>query len=400
MASAVTRFGRYEIADKLGEGSMGIVFRARDTVLDRVVALKMLPSDGSSDEIQTRFKREAEAIGRMDHPNIVKVYDLGEIEGRLFMAMELLEGDDLRHLSDSRADIPVFERLRLFAEICEGFAYAHTRGVVHRDIKPANIMITRQGAAKILDFGLARVEAHETLTRKGVILGTPDYMSPEQATGKTADARSDVFSAGAVFFEFLTGFKPFRGASLHAVLYNIVAETTTPIPSLAPDTPARVAALVHEMLQKKPEDRPSMTEAAQRFRGLRENLLRSRLKSAQGGPSTRTSREEVATAVKAHLARALSHLEGGAHAKAVAEAKEALYLDPLAQEPAEMLWRAIRALRTGAFPPAPGVDDKLAPIFDAAKSGSTDIILAKLPEAYLHAPDDPRVREVIRIATG
>src|SRR5262245_47200951 len=121
------RLGRYEIESKLGEGSMGIVYRARDTVLDRVVALKTLSSDGSTDEIQKRFKREAEAIGRMDHPHVVKVFDLGEIEGRLFMAMELLEGEDLRQLSDSRADIPIFERLRLFAEICEGFSYAHTR---------------------------------------------------------------------------------------------------------------------------------------------------------------------------------------------------------------------------------------------------------------------------------
>jgi serine/threonine-protein kinase len=400
VAAVGQRLGRYEIESKLGEGSMGVVFRAKDTVLDRVVALKTLPSDGSTDEIQKRFKREAEAIGRMDHPNIVKVYDLGEIEGRLFMAMELLEGEDLRQLSDLRADIPLFERLRIFAEICEGFAYAHTRGVIHRDIKPANIMVARQGMAKILDFGLARVETAETLTRRGVILGTPDYMSPEQATGKPADPRSDVFSAGAVFYEFLTGFKPFRGASLHAVLYNIVAEPTSPIPTLSPETPARVAALVHQMLEKKPEERPTMPDAANQFRTLRENLLRSRGKSTQSTPVTRTSREELAAAVKAHLGRALAHLETGAFIKAAAEAKEALFLDPSAGEASEMLWRATRAAKTGGFAPDGGVDDRLADLFQAAKTQSAESIRQKLPHAYLLAADDPRVREIIRQISG
>jgi serine/threonine-protein kinase len=394
------RLGRYEVEGKLGEGSMGVVFRARDTVLDRVVALKTLPSDGSTDEIQKRFKREAEAIGRMDHPHIVKVFDLGEIEGRLFMAMELLEGEDLRQLSDQRADVPVFERLRLFAEICEGFAYAHTRGVIHRDIKPANIMVTRQGTSKILDFGLARVETSETLTRKGVILGTPDYMSPEQATGKSADPRSDVFSAGAVFFEFLTGFKPFRGASLHAVLYNIVAEPTTPIPTLAPETPARVAALVHQMLEKKAEERPAMSDVASQFRALREHLLRSRGKSTQSGPIARTSREELQMAVRAHLARALGHLETSAFAKASAEAREALFLDPSSPEAAEMHWRSIRAARVGSFTPAPGADEKLEDLLQAAKNATPEALQTRLPAAYLHAPDDPRVREVVRIISG
>ena len=187
---------------------MGLVFRARDTVLDRIVALKTLPFEGASDEIQERFRREAEAIGRMDHPHVVKVFDLGETDGRLFMAMELLDGEDLRRLIELSADVPITEKLRIFAEACDGFSYAHSRGVVHRDIKPANIMVTKLGVTKILDFGLARMETHQTLTRKGVILGTPDYMSPEQATGKPADPRSDVFSCGAVFFEFITGFKP------------------------------------------------------------------------------------------------------------------------------------------------------------------------------------------------
>jgi serine/threonine-protein kinase len=391
-----TRLGRYELGEKLGEGAMGLVFKARDTVLDRIVALKTLPFEGASDEIQERFRREAEAIGRMDHPHVVKVFDLGETDGRLFMAMELLDGEDLRRLIEVSADLPITERLRVFAEACEGFSYAHSRGVVHRDIKPANIMVTKLGTTKILDFGLARMETHQTLTRKGVILGTPDYMSPEQATGKPADPRSDVFSCGAVFFEFITGFKPFRGATLHAVLFNIVSEPTTPVLTLAPETPVRVAALIHRMIAKNPADRPSMDDVSTELRALRTNLLHSRLKSCLHSDLPRPSREEATQTLKAHLVRARSHLDAGSPGKAIAEAREALFLDPESRESVEVLWRALRTSPVGAFvtPAAsePRVKDLLKHLSKAKGEEALDI----LRSLYLHAPDDPSVREAIR----
>jgi serine/threonine-protein kinase len=151
-------FGRYEILDKLGEGAMGVVHRARDTNLGRVVALKMLSAElAAEDELTKRFQREAEAVGRLNHPNIVTVYDLGEADGRLYMAMELLEGDDLRDLIERGTPIPLAERSRIMIEICKGLGYAHSKGVIHRDIKPANIHVTGAGRVKLLDFGLARL---------------------------------------------------------------------------------------------------------------------------------------------------------------------------------------------------------------------------------------------------
>ncbi len=391
-----TRLGRYELGEKLGEGAMGLVFKARDTVLDRIVALKTLQFEGASDEIQERFRREAEAIGRMDHPHVVKVFDLGETDGRLFMAMELLDGEDLRRLVELSAEIPITEKLRIFAEACEGFSYAHSRGVVHRDIKPANIMVTRLGNTKILDFGLARMQTHQTLTRKGVILGTPDYMSPEQATGKPADPRSDVFSCGAVFFEFITGFKPFRGATLHAVLFNIVSESTTPVLTLAPDTPARVAALIHRMIAKSPADRPSMDEISAQLRGLRTNLLRSRLKSCLHSDAPSPSREETAPALKSHLARAKAHLDTDSPGRAIAEAREALFLDPDSKESTEVLWRALRASPVGAFAAAPASASRVQELLKQLGKAKGEEALQILRLLYLHAPDDPSVREAIR----
>jgi serine/threonine protein kinase len=391
-----TRLGRYELGDKLGEGAMGLVFKARDTVLDRIVALKTLQFEGASDELQERFRREAEAIGRMDHPHVVKVFDLGETDGRLFMAMELLDGEDLRRLVEVSAEIPITEKLRIFAEACDGFSYAHSRGVVHRDIKPANIMVTKHGSTKILDFGLARMETHQTLTRKGVILGTPDYMSPEQATGKPADPRSDVFSCGAVFFEFITGFKPFRGATLHAVLFNIVSEPTTPVLTLAPETPARVAALVHQMIAKNPADRPSMDEISAQLTGLRTNLLRSRMKSCLHSDAPRPSREETAQALKAHLTRARAHLDTQSPGKAIAEAREALFLDPDSKESTEVLWRALRSSPVGAFVTAPVSASRVLELLNQLGKAKGEAALQILRSLYLHAPDDPSVREAIR----
>src|SRR5262245_39348050 len=178
-------FGRYEILDKIGEGAMGIVYRAKDDALGRMVALKMLSSElGGEQELHERFLREAETIGRLSHPHIVTVYDMREAEGQLYMAMELLEGDDLRRLVEKKAEMALADRVRLLAQIASGLRYAQSKGVVHRDIKPANIIVTSAGQAKILDFGLARVAARSAITRRGVILGTPDYMSPEQAMGR------------------------------------------------------------------------------------------------------------------------------------------------------------------------------------------------------------------------
>jgi serine/threonine-protein kinase len=352
----MARFGRYEILDKLGEGAMGVVYRARDDTLGRVVALKMLSSevDAATEQYQ-RFQREAEAIGRLNHPHIVKVYDLGSSDGQLYMAMELLEGRDLRALIEQREPIAFADRIRIMAEICEGLEYAHSRGVVHRDVKPANIVVTAAGRVKILDFGLARVATRQTITKRGVILGTPDYMAPEQATGQAVHPLSDMFAAGVVFYEFLTLQKPFVGRTLHSVLYQIISEHPSPVLTLNPDVPARLASIVHRMLEKEPERRfESMAEVAQRVRVIHAAYRRSRSRSAlpvESGPDPDDpSPEEHRRRIRGHLTRGQEHLSAGQVERAIAEMDEALVLDPHCTEALELIWRARHA--RGEAPPS------------------------------------------------
>jgi len=393
--------GRYEIIDKLGEGAMGVVYRAQDRTLGRVVALKMLSSElGGEDELHQRFQREAEAIGRLSHPSIVSVYDMGEQDGRLYMAMELFEGEDLRALIDARAAIPLADRVRILAEICDGVGYAHSRGVVHRDIKPANILITTAGRVKLLDFGLARLAQGETITRRGVILGTPDYMSPEQAVGKPVDHRTDVFSAGAVFYEFLTLQKPFKGKSLHSVLYQIVSEAPEPVLTANPEVPGRLAAVVQEMLRKETDQRPaSMETIGRRIRDIYGALARSSSRSAVVWNAAEPADDLRGRRVRDLVGRAQSHLHAGRFAAAGAASREALALDPDSEEAAEVAWQASRKLRAskGGPQPDPATDERVAMLLSKASPGQPDSDARRaLAELALIAPDDPRVADALR----
>ena len=398
-------FGRYEILDKLGEGAMGVVYRARDSSLGRVVALKMLSADlGAEEELHQRFQREAEAIGRLSHPNIVTVYDVGEASGQLYMAMELLEGDDLRSLIEKRDAIPLADRVRILIQICTGLAYAHSRGVVHRDIKPANILVGSDGRAKILDFGLARVSARSTITRRGVILGTPDYMAPEQAMGKGVDRRSDVFSAGAVFYEFLTLEKPFKGKTLHAVLYQIISDDPEPVLTVNPEVPVRLASIVHRMLRKDPDLRYGAMEDVARDLSEIHAALRS-----SGGRSTlpvaaATVSEETRARVRDRVAQGRALLDAGQADRAVAEMKDALRLDPSADDAADLLWRAGRKLQDGRSA-APALDSeserRVADLLArAAPGGAERDVRSAVAELVLIAPDDPRVTDLLRERSG
>jgi serine/threonine-protein kinase len=393
-------FGRYETLDKLGEGAMGVVYRARDRSLGRVVALKMLSAELSGEEeLLQRFQREAEAVGRLSHPNIVTVYDVGDAEGQLYMAMELLEGDDLRSLIERKVHIPLADRVRILQKICEGVAYAHSRGVVHRDVKPANILVTCDGRVKLLDFGLARVATRSTITRQGVILGTPDYMAPEQAMGKGTDRRSDAFSAGAVFYEFLSGSKPFKGKTLHGVLYQIISEDPDPLLTLNPDLPAQLASLVHGMLRKDPEKRyASLEELGRAIQDIHHALRRSRSRSALPQPAP--AGEESRARVRDHLARARAHVEGGRPDEALAETTEVLALDPACEEAAELAWRAQRARWAedgAAAPPDPAHESRVAALLARAAWGRpAEDAKAALAELALIAPDEPRFADLLR----
>ncbi|HVR72095.1 MAG TPA: serine/threonine-protein kinase [Vicinamibacteria bacterium] len=393
-------FGRYEILDKLGEGAMGVVYRAGDRSLGRVVALKMLSAELSGEEeLLQRFQREAEAVGRLSHPNIVTVYDVGDADGQLYMAMELLEGDDLRSLIERQVYIPLADRVRILQKICDGVAYAHSRGVVHRDVKPANILVTSDGRVKLLDFGLARVATRSTITRQGVILGTPDYMAPEQAMGKGTDRRSDAFSAGAVFYEFLSGSKPFRGKTLHGVLYQIISEEPEPLLTLNPDLPAQLASLVHGMLRKDPDKRySSLEELGRAIQDIHHALRRSRSRSVL--PQGAAGGEESRGRVRDHLSRGRGHLEAGRPEEALGEMTEVLALDPACEEAAELTWRAHKARWAEAGPPDPpdaAYQSRVTGLLARAAWGRpAEEAKAALAELALIAPDEPRFADLLR----
>ncbi len=400
----MSTFGRYEILDKLGEGAMGVVYRAQDSAIGRPVALKMLNAEfGGEQELVQRFMREAETIGRLSHPNIVTVFDMGDAEGRLYMAMELLEGEDMRSLIERRAPIALVDRVRILGQISEGLAYAHSRGVVHRDIKPANIIVTSSGRVKLLDFGLARVATRATMTRRGVILGTPDYMAPEQAMGRATDQRSDMFSAGAVFYEFLTHSKPFRAKTLHGVLYQIIQEQPEALLSLNPELPARLAAVVHGMMRKEPDKRPAAVEDVQRqLQDIHDAMRRSRSRSALAQVAPPPA-EESRGKLREHLARGRAHLEGERLSAAVAELNDALALDPHNEEAAEMLWQVVRQLKPGqeAAVMEPPDEGRVAALLARAAPGTPeDQARSALLELALIAPDDVRFGDLLRERAG
>jgi serine/threonine protein kinase/class 3 adenylate cyclase/hemoglobin-like flavoprotein len=242
--------GKYRLLDRIGVGAMGEVYRAHDSVLDRQVALKVIT--GGDDEKRQRFHREAQSAARLTHPNIVVVHDFGEDSGRFFMAMELLEGHDLKRAISRDSLIDLRARLQVMEQICEAVAFAHAMNVVHRDLKPANIFLLPNGQVKIVDFGLARVGL-SSMTGTGMILGTPNYMSPEQIKGHRVDARADIFSLGAVFYELLSGRKAFEAESLHSVLYRVLQHEPEPLRAAASGAiPQQISDIVRRALAKDP----------------------------------------------------------------------------------------------------------------------------------------------------
>jgi eukaryotic-like serine/threonine-protein kinase len=251
----LTKVGKYDITAKIGQGAMGEVFKAHDPILNRFVAIKtMSAAIGTDDELRKRFLREAQSAARLNHPNIITLFDFGEDQGKIYMAMELLEGSDLKDIIASQNVTSLEDKLGFMEQICDGLAFAHMQEVVHRDLKPANIHVQPNGQIKIMDFGLARLGTSE-MTRTGMVMGTPHYMSPEQVKGKRADFRSDIFSLGAVFYELLTGHKPFDAESLHAVLFQVMEHQPEDVRHWSPEVPNILVQVVDRALAKDPEQR-------------------------------------------------------------------------------------------------------------------------------------------------
>ena len=262
-----TCLGPYEITAPLGAGGMGEVYRARDTRLDRTVAIKILtPGLADTPEVRQRFEREARAVSSLNHPHICALYDIGHQDGIDYLVMEHLEGETLAARLE-KGPLPNGDLLRNASHIAEALDTAHRQGIVHRDLKPANVMLTKSGA-KLLDFGLAKGAAilqgdmgtsptvSRALTAHGTIVGAMQYMSPEQLEGKEADARSDIFSFGAMLYEMATGKKPFEGKSQASLIAAILKEEPRPIRELQPMTPLLLENIVKTCLAKDPDERP------------------------------------------------------------------------------------------------------------------------------------------------
>lgn len=251
------KLGKYEIRRELGKGAMGVVYEALDPYIERRVALKTIRKDlldqAESADAISRFRREAQAAGRLTHPNIVAIYEYGEDADVAFIAMEFVEGRELKSFNDARERFELPDILRIMNQLLQALDYSHEQGVVHRDIKPANVMMLADLKVKVADFGIARIES-STLTQAGTVLGTPSYMSPEQFLGQTVDRRSDIYSAGVILYELLTGEKPFTGA-LATIMHKVLKEEPLPPSDLNVQLPHALDGVVRKAMAKRPDDR-------------------------------------------------------------------------------------------------------------------------------------------------
>ncbi len=291
--SPMRRIGRFTVTDKLGSGSNGNVLLGHDPIIDRAVAIKILNNPvGATDKKQReqQFINEARAAGRLSHPNIVTIYDASTEGGTTFIAMEFLQGKDLRELMASGKRFDVLEVASIAYKIAGALAFAHNQGVIHRDIKPANIFIVENNQPKVVDFGIARVPNRvlddngqpQTLF-KGTIMGTPNYMSPEQALSQPVTALTDVYSLGAVMYEMLTGQKPFSASDFDKLLYNITHKSPKSPDLLNPDVPEKLAHIVMKAMQKKTHRRyKSAAEMALALNKFLSSEKRARRQSSSG----------------------------------------------------------------------------------------------------------------------
>ena len=299
-ATEPAQLGRYIIQSELGRGAMGVVYKATDSVLERPVAVKTVNitlEREYADKYEKRFYQEAKAAGSLNHPNIVTIHDVGKSGDVVFMAMEYIEGVELRSLIGEGKPLRVAQALSIAAQVAEGLAFAHQRGVVHRDIKPANIMVVANGPVKITDFGIARMRGTGDLTQTGMLLGSPKYMSPEQVIGKRADHRSDIFSLGVILYEMLCGVAPFNGENVTALMYQIVNFVPPPPSSVNGGVPEMLDLIIAKMIAKPLDER--YQDAGEVARDLRECERQVAAAGSAGVPSTPTTTQPLQPAASA-----------------------------------------------------------------------------------------------------
>ena len=286
------QIGKYQILSLVGEGAMGNVYRAQDPVLNRTVAVKVMSDAIARDgDLRDRFMREAQAAGSLQHPNVVTIFDFGEFEGHLYIAMEFVAGVDLEIMIGERRVPALQDKLGIIVDVLMGLSYAHKHGVVHRDIKPANIRIAEDGRAKIMDFGIAHLDSAK-MTKTGMMMGTPNYMAPEQVTGDKITAATDIFSVGAVLYELLTGNKAFAAETLHSVLYKVVSEEPPPLAGVAPQLPKELSDVVRKALVKDPAMRyQNALEMANDLNAIRTHLADATLEPTSISMSATLARQ-------------------------------------------------------------------------------------------------------------
>jgi serine/threonine protein kinase len=307
--------GKYRVVKVLGRGGMGTVYEARDPVLHRTVALKtMTPGLADEPDLRARFLREAQAAGGLRHHNIVTVYDLGEDRGQPYIAMELVEGVDLDAIIQGRHPLSVEGRIDILRQVCEGLACAHRSGIVHRDVKPANIRVTAEGEVKIMDFGIAHLQS-STLTQGGQVLGTVQYMAPEQVEGLPSDHRADVFAVGAVAYELLALRRPFDADSLTGVMYRIAREepdmSALPETAYSPGLEAVVARALAKPVAERYQTLEEMRDDLERL--VRDTAGRLLAPPVAASPLPASGEDADAEADVAELMGAISHARAVGH---------------------------------------------------------------------------------------
>jgi tetratricopeptide (TPR) repeat protein/predicted Ser/Thr protein kinase len=356
MDSLPNAIGRFEIVERIGQGGMGSLLLAWDPLLERQIAIKVLKEAGN-EELRARFTREARAVARLRHPHIVTIFDVGEHQGQPFIAMEYIQGHTLGELVRRPDPLPVLRVLEWIADVCDGLGYAHRAGIVHRDIKPANLMVDVEGSVKILDFGIARV-AESGMTQKGLLIGTLNYMSPEQLTGASLDGRSDMFALGAVLYELLCRKQAFPGSLDSGVLARILHQPPEPVVTLVPGIDPAVVRIVDTALQKEQSDRyPDLAAMRREIQRVhRELSARAEHQVSASGDETmvlvdpgtpaRTPRRGTGAQefikkrdaqIEQHLQEASAALASSEYELAVAAAERALIIDPNLTRAAQML---------------------------------------------------------------
>lgn len=282
--------GRYQILGELGRGAMGTVYKAYDRTIGRVVAMKTIPVEaeaGQRPALVERLKQEARAAGTLDHPNIVTVYDVGEEAGVFYLTMQCLEGRTLDAVCEKRELLSLEKVLDIGQQICAGVGYAHAQGIIHRDLKPSNLMLTNQGLVKVMDFGIAKL-GDASITKAGVILGTPRYLSPEQASGGRVDQRSDIFAVGAILYELLTGEKAFTGETATTVVYQVLNVNPIPAKAIEPTIPSSVDAILQRALAKYPHHRyQSCEEFRQALAAITTGYSSDKMRALESPPEPR-----------------------------------------------------------------------------------------------------------------